>query len=456
MRSPSAATFLSFLLPGLGQWYLGRRRSALLYALPVLALMAAIGFRAWSNLESLALDIIDPSVALTILVLVVLLAIWRLSSMTDAIGGFRGVRGQTRPRRRAAVFGLLALVVLATHAVAGFYAWSFYDAGSQMFVAAGAPESSPGASGAPQPSNRDFEATPFATPATKASRINILLTGIDSSERRSHALTDTLIVVSIDPTTRNIAMLSFPRDIARFPLSNGKTFSGKINSLMTYANQHPKQFPDGGLPTLIRETGFLLGVPIHYYAAINLDGFELMIDRVDGVTIVNDRAISDPAYGGWRDGRVGFYLSAGTHKLDGATALAYVRSRKGAGDNDFTRARRQQQLLVALRKKLTDPAMLPNLPGLLQAAGKTIKTNFPPDRLSEMLDIGRGTPEDKIQQFVLGPPYALHPPTETTGGIYILALDMKKIASLSIRLFGSDSAYSTPSAATPGSSAPPP
>jgi polyisoprenyl-teichoic acid--peptidoglycan teichoic acid transferase len=448
-RSPSIASFLSFLWPGLGQWYLRRTRAALLYALPVVVVVVAVAVRALASVESLALDMIDPSVALTVLVLIVLLAGWRLSSMVDAGGGVRAFRGRAGAPH-AVLFVALALIVVLTHAAAGYYAWSFYDAGSHIFVADVQPDSTP----APAASADDFEATPLATPATKTSRINILLTGIDSSEQRTHALTDTLIVVSIDPVTNKVAMLSFPRDIARFPMWNGKTFSGKINSLMTYANQHPAEYPDGGLPTLIRETGFLLGVPIHYYAAVNLEGFEQMIDQVGGVTIVNDRAIDDPGYGGWHDGRVGFTLSAGPHKLDGETALAYVRSRKGAGDNDFTRARRQQQLLVALRKKLTEPAMIAKLPGLLQAAGRTIKTNFPPDRLSEMLGLGRGTADEDIAKYVLGPPYATHPPNDTTGGTYILKIDFDRLAALSVKLFGQDSSYakssasgSTPSAA---------
>lgn len=237
-------------------------------------------------------------------------------------------------------------------------------------------------------------------------------------------------------------MISFPRDIARFPLWDGRTFTGKINSLMTYAAQRPQEFPDGGLGTVTRELGYLLGVPIDYYAAINLDGFERLIDEVGGVRVVNDRAINDPGYGGWKDGRIGFRLSAGPHTLDGPTALAYVRSRRGAGDNDFTRARRQQQLLVALRQKLTDPAMLPRLSGVLEATSATVTTNFPPGRLSELLDLGSGINDDEIRRFVLGPPYAIHPPTNTTGGIYILSLDFDRVAKLSIDLFGSDSRYS--------------
>jgi LCP family protein required for cell wall assembly len=212
---------------------------------------------------------------------------------------------------------------------------------------------------------------------------------------------------------------------------------------MTYANTHPDQYPDGGLPTLIRELGYLLGVPVHYYAAVDLAGFANLIDAVGGVDIDNPKAINDPTYGGWTDGHVGFKLSAGPHHLDGETALAYARSRRGAGDNDFTRARRQQQLLVAIRTRLTDPTLLPRLPSIIDAGSRTVKTNFPQDRLDEMLSVAQSVEgEEGITRVVLGPPYAKNPPAGTPGG-YQLVLDLDRLAKLSIELFGDDSRYAT-------------
>jgi anionic cell wall polymer biosynthesis LytR-Cps2A-Psr (LCP) family protein len=115
-----------------------------------------------------------------------------------------------------------------------------------------------------------------------------------------------------------------------------------------------------------------------------------------------------------------------------------VRTRKSLGDSDFGRARRQQQLLVALQRKLVDPAMLPNLPGLLKDATKTLKTNFPPERIAEVLELARKTDEKAIKKYVLGPPYSNHPTNLST---YILIPDMERIAKLSIDLFGADSRY---------------
>ncbi len=279
-----------------------------------------------------------------------------------------------------------------------------------------------------------------ATPSTPAvpPRINILLTGIDSSAIRSHALNDTLLVVSVDPTTGAMAMVSFPRDMARVPTPDGGRYDGKINSLMTYADAHPDKYPGGGMVALSTEIGYLLGAKIDYYASVDLDGFQKLIDKVGGVTVDVTKAINDPAYGGWNTpGKIGFKISVGRHTFDGASALAYVRSRKTT--SDFDRARRQQQLLVALQHKLIDPAMIPNLPGILQAATKTLKTNFPPDQLSAMLQLARKTSEASIKRYVLGPPYTTHPTNITS--VYILVPDMARIAKLSVSIFGPDSRY---------------
>lgn len=445
--SAPIAVFLSFLWPGLGQWYLGRGRAAVGYALPVLLGSAVLLWQALDGLDILAARLLAPTFALTVLILIVLLGLWRLLAMFDvmASGGLPHLRvpalrrGATGP---LAVF--LAGLVLVSHGLLAYAAYSFYDAGSRIFVGGSGggtvvnePTATPNVN---EPGVVDLEATPYATPQRADSRITVLFSGIDSGAGRRHALTDTLLVASFEPETGAVAMVSFPRDISNFPLYDGRIYTGKINSLMTQAALHPEAYPDGPLTTLTKELGYLLGVPIHYFAAINLDGFRRMLEIVGGVDVVNPRAINDPAYA-WLDGTYGFYLAAGPVHLDGRTGLAYVRSRQGVGDNDYTRAARQQQLLVALRRKLLEPAMLPRLPRLLDAAARTIKTNFPADQLDSMLSFAREVDESSIQRFVLGPPYAWHPPMSQTGGIWTLRLHLDKVADLSVALFGPDSRY---------------
>lgn len=441
-KSAPVASFLSFLWPGLGQAWQGRRRAALLWAVPPLALVALAVGAALNGPAALAGSLLTPSMAFVAFVLILALGLWRSAAIIEA-----AVRGGRRLTASSiVVVAVLVTIVIATHGMPAYYAWSVHQAGSRIFVAdlpdLSNPTPSPDPSAAEPADNADdFVATPEATPASADDRINILVTGIDSGVGITHSLTDTLMVVSVDPKTGDVAMVSFPRDLSDFPLSDGRTFSGKINSLMTYARRHPGEFPDGALPTLIKELGFLLGTPIHYYAAVNMTGFVKAVNLVGGLTVNNPRAINDPHYG-WADGRPqGFRLPAGRQNLDGLEALAYVRSRYGAGDNDFSRARRQQELILALQRKMIRPENIARIPELLDTLGDSIRTNFPEGRVGEMIDLAQRVSGDNVKQYVLGPPYSFHPPTSETGGIYKLRLRQDRLEKLSINLFGEDSRY---------------
>ncbi len=446
-KSASVAALLSFIFPGLGHLYLGKRRQALIFAVPALLVTLVIAIELMTGLESALGNIITPSGSMTALILILLTGGWRIVAIVDSVLIVRRQSGLGAPS--IAVVALLLLVTAGMYGTAAYVAYTVYDASSKIFVAAGPDDgngtASPDANassepGAPSPSEDDYQVVPEETPATAQSRINILLTGVDSAETRTTALTDTMIVLSINPVDKSVVMLSLPRDISKFPLYDGRTFNGKINSLMTWVRYHPADFDEQPFPALMKEIGFLVGVPIHYFAAIDLEGFRKMIDAVGGVTVNNPAAINDPRYD-WLDGTHGFYLSKGKVKLDGRLALAYARSRQGIGDSDFTRAARQQQLLVALRDKLASPDMITKLPDLIRAAGDTVRTNLPTDRLDEFISLARNVGPDSITRQVITYPITFHPPTASTGGVWTLQLHMDKLAKLSQKLFGADSRY---------------
>jgi LCP family protein required for cell wall assembly len=440
---PSLAAFLSFLWPGLGHAYSRRYRTAAILGLPVLVLAGYVTLQLLAGIDLFAVQMIDPAFAAAVIAWTVALAVWRLLAIGTAW------RLATRSARASAtarsVLVLLVVGVVAMHSLVGYVAASFFQAGSVIFEPAdGEPPPLAVGSATPGPT---FSLAPGATPtiaptpAPQTNRTTILLMGVDSGHDRDHALTDTLLVLSVDSVDKTAAMLSIPRDIAQFELYSGGIYPGKINSLMTAARLDPARFPDGPIGTLTRQIGFIIGVPVDYYAQIDLEGFEEMVNLVGGVTVDNPRAIDDPLYD-WFDGTYGFQLAAGPHHLDGRLALAYVRSRQGIGDNDFTRARRQQQVLGALRVQMTTPAALRQLPALLSAASRTIHTDLPPERLKDYLALAKEVGDEATQRYVLGPPYARTP--TTPGSTYVLLIDRDRIASLSTKVFGSDSAYAAP------------
>jgi polyisoprenyl-teichoic acid--peptidoglycan teichoic acid transferase len=269
--------------------------------------------------------------------------------------------------------------------------------------------------------------------------MNVLLVGLDTGAGGNN--TDTLMVASVDPESNRIVMISLPRDTVDVELYDGRIYTRKINTFMNFAARNPKEFPEGPMIALVRQMEHLIGVPIDYYASVDIAGFRRMIELVDGVELNVEKPIHDRTYK-LGIGPEGFHLEPGVHQLNSWEVLAYVRSRKGAGGSDFERARRQQQVLLALRHKMDDPHVLANLPALLDAASETIRTNIPPEELPQLMALLQGTLEAETENYVLGPPkYSQRVPPTEIRGLYALRLDMEAVAGLSRSLFGEASRY---------------
>jgi LCP family protein required for cell wall assembly len=427
------AVALSAIWPGLGQWYLGDVRRAAFLGLPSLILLLPMIVALLRGPDGVISLLVVPQNALILTVAIMVSLVCRLASIWLV---WRTFDPATRAGQRM-LAGLLALIVLVSHLAAGYGAYGLFGVTTRVFggqIADLPDPSQPAAS-------LGVVVLPSAPPPLAPDqRFSILLVGSDFGTGYNHSLTDSMMVISVDPTTAGVVMVSLPRDIAHFQLYSGGTYDGKLNSLMTRAENDPGRYPDGGLGTLSKAIAYLIGIPIDYVAYINLGGFEKLIDAVGGVDVTVTRAIDDNFYQ-FPNGPKGFYLPVGPAHLDAAHAVAFVRSRYGAGDNDFTRARRQQDLLVALKAKLTNPAILPSLPRILDALSRLISTNFPPDQISRILELSHQVKVDLIKRSVLGPPYAVTPPGG--GGEYILVPDMARMARWSILTFGSASRYAT-------------
>jgi polyisoprenyl-teichoic acid--peptidoglycan teichoic acid transferase len=231
-------------------------------------------------------------------------------------------------------------------------------------------------------------------------RINILMMGIGGSGHEGANLSDTLIVASIDPRTKDVAMLSLPRDLW-VPIPGFG--SGKINAAHAYGESRKVE---GGGPALAKLTiSKLLDLPIHYYARIDFNGFKKGIDAVGGVDVVVEKNLHDPQYPadkGW--GFAPFSLKAGPQHLNGAMALRFARCRHGSCGNDFGRAARQQQLLVAFRDKvlslptLTSPS---KMGALLDTVGSSARTDLQVSELWKLMEIMEGIDGSKVVSKVL-------------------------------------------------------
>jgi polyisoprenyl-teichoic acid--peptidoglycan teichoic acid transferase len=447
-RSPGAAAALSFLWPGLGQFYRGRRRLALVFALPPFVAVALLLFGLRRGAVVLAVQLFaDRTAGLVAIAVVVAVGLWRLASVIHAYtGGAPGAFGARTRRLDRIVAAAVVAIIIASHLGVGMTLAYFSNTGAAVFTGNSdlVDLSTPVPAGSPSPeASVGASPTPTASPTAPPSlerRVTILFTGVDSSAGRSETLYDSIMVVSYDPRTNTVQMVSIPRDSAGFPLY----FGGRV-SIATRINSVPSSVKAGWIPspdspymTLVREAGYLVGIPVDYYAVMDFVGFRRMIDMVGGIDIVNASVITDPTYN-WLNGRTaGFYLATGPQHLDGDHALAYVRSRHGS--SDWSRAGRQQQVIVALLRKMAQPDQILNMPNLISTLASSIATNFPPDQVADFVAIGQAVPPENIRQVVLGPPYSI------TGVNYLTSasttcLLMPLVAGLSVQLFGPESLW---------------
>lgn len=414
----SLAAFLSFVFPGLGQAYNGQRQLAWMLALPIVILIGIGGLAFVAARSGVLSRLLDGGFLVGLIVLDVALLGWRLVAIAQA----HGWRAPLSVRHWTGwITGLLLVATLGMHLLPAYWAVKAIDtlgavAREGSGVSRGGVGGLPGTTPLPIPSDQ---------PDVRAGeRVNVLLVGIDSGPERQQSLTDTMLVVSLDPQGGRSAMISIPRDLYGTPLPDGRVYNAKLNSLMSYAAARPAEFPDGGVGTLKAAVGELLGIRIHYFGAINLIGFKQAVDAIGGVDITVQRQINDPTYNNEFGVREGFFLPAGRHHLDGHLALAFVRSRRGVGDSDFTRADRQQQLLAAVREKLTAGNLVLALPGLLDAVKNTISTDVPEARLSELAVAVQDADMTHLERIVLQPPdYMTADPNSAAGYILIPNLD---------------------------------
>lgn len=223
-------------------------------------------------------------------------------------------------------------------------------------------------------------------------RVNIMMLGVGDPGHAGEGLSDTNIILSVDTRNKQVALIGIPRDL-EVDLPNGS--EGKIN------NAHAQGGVDGSKQ--VYEDTF--GVPIHYYVKANFTGLKQVVDAVGGVEVNNAYNLYDPEYPCDKNQyrMCGFNLKAGPQRLDGATALKYVRCRKGTCGDDFGRAERQQQVMQAIREKATSAGVLANpvaLGKLVSAAGDNIKTDLSIRNLMRLNELTSGMDTSKLINVV--------------------------------------------------------
>ncbi len=235
--------------------------------------------------------------------------------------------------------------------------------------------------------------TPGPT-AASGSAFTVLLLGSDddSKFKADRVLTQSMILVRVEPATKHVTMLSIPRDLW-VPLSTGR--NAKIDAAYEVGG------PAAAIATVERN----FHVHVDEYAWVGLTGLIKLIDRLGGVDLFVTNPVLDDFYPDDIDSAYLFgykrvAVLPGAQHLDGSDALQYVRSRHNDLNGDFGRSARQQQVLLAIKVKAST-LNAADLPDIVDALKGEFKTSMGLDRVRSLLGVARGFDLANVKQIVL-------------------------------------------------------
>lgn len=239
---------------------------------------------------------------------------------------------------------------------------------------------------------------------------NILLVGLDTRENGGLLNTDTIMLASYNHKTHAITLISIPRDF-HVEVQEDVSWYVRINSIYSTAEQKKK---GRGIEELQKTVERVTGTEIQYYATVDFNSFVDIIDTIGGIDIYVENSFTDHRYP-LGIGYQTISFKAGPQTMDGETALKYSRSRhslQNSEGSDFARARRQQNVIVALRDKLLSTESLTNprkIIGIISSVSGNIRVSeFTTKDIEAALKLSQKYEEEGSQtfSFVLDPSIA--------------------------------------------------
>lgn len=257
-------------------------------------------------------------------------------------------------------------------------------------------------------------------------RINILLLGRGGEGHEGPDLTDTLILASIDPISKEAGLVSIPRDLyVKVPGKgsmkiNSVFYTGKTAALKKSKTKKPDidKAESEGLDLIQATVADVLGIPVHYRGMIDFAGFKEAIDTIGGVDVHVTEAVRERMY---IDGRnYTLDVKPGQRHMGGFEALAYSRSRHTSKRGDFDRAERQRVIIAAMKNKILSAGTYSNpskISQLLDNFGSHIQSNFGLKDLTSLYDITKEIDNSKIMSIGLADPPNNYLKTATISGV---------------------------------------
>lgn len=242
-------------------------------------------------------------------------------------------------------------------------------------------------------------------------RVNILLLGVGGAGHDGPDLTDTMLVLSVDPVNNTAALLSVPRDLwVKMPTNyfgstqkiNAAYESGKYSYLGKLdASNANTQAVQAGFTAADTVMSQVLGLKINYHVLVNFQAFRQAIDTVGGITVNVPTDLIDPTMA-WENGNSSLLAKAGVQQMNGVKALLYARSRETT--SDFARTERQRQIIIALKDKVLSAGTLSNpakIEGLMNAFGNNVYSDLSPTGAVRLSSILKQVSDTKINSIGL-------------------------------------------------------
>lgn len=264
----------------------------------------------------------------------------------------------------------------------------------------------------------------------KDQTVNLLVVGYGGVENDAPYLTDTIMAVRLNPATKQVAMISIPRDLWVNIDTGAGTYTGKINAAFELGTdesgwyQNPKvkaaryQGKDGGGHLAEDTVSKYTGIKFDGYVGVDFVAFRDVVDALGGITVHLDSPLDDCHYPDYHSGYLnhgvppgypcpagaGIHFQAGTYNVNGEQALEIARSREASEPDqatDFGRARRQQMEMAAIKQKAVSINGIVKAPQLMDALQKNFKTDLALDDLKALYDWGKSTDESAYLHFAL-------------------------------------------------------
>jgi LCP family protein required for cell wall assembly len=243
-------------------------------------------------------------------------------------------------------------------------------------------------------------------------RVNLLMLGYGGAENDAPYLTDSMLVASLDPAAKKVMLVSIPRDllVQIDAFQNQPPLQNKINVAYSVGIQDEVYHGKRSQFTGAKDRGGLLaeqtvssisGLQFDGYIAVDFKAFRDVVDTLGGVNVCLDGPLDDYQYPNYHDGyiRGGIHFKAGCQQVNGEQALELARSRhavQASQANDFGRARRQQLLVNAIRKKATSVGAVTKAPELMSALAQDFSTNLSLNDIKALYDWGGKLPDAAI------------------------------------------------------------